>query len=44
VMGEKFLGTQQYCEACGYDEETTVIWLLKYGDLLPTNEGYTDGL
>lgn len=24
-----------YCEACGFDEETTFMWVLKYGERLP---------
>jgi hypothetical protein len=27
---------QPYCEVCGFDEQTTVFWLLRYGNTLPT--------
>ncbi len=29
--------TQEYCEECGFSEEETIIWLLKYGNTLPTH-------
>ena len=28
---------QKYCEACGFSVEETLIWVLKYGDMLPAN-------
>lgn len=31
------LETREYCEACGFSDEDTVLWLLKYGETLPIN-------
>lgn len=35
AFNRRFIDTREYCEACGFDEETTVYWMLKYGDELP---------
>jgi hypothetical protein len=35
VRGRFTLSTLTFCELAGMDEETTVWWLLKYGDKLP---------
>lgn len=37
VEDEHFFNTREYCEACKYDEENTVLWLLKYGEILPND-------
>jgi hypothetical protein len=35
VHGVSYSATLEYCKACGFDEETTMVWVLKYGDELP---------
>lgn len=35
VNGYKYTKTQEYCLACGFDDETTCVWILKYGEDLP---------
>ncbi len=35
VKGIWYEDTIKYCKACGFSDETTVMWVLKYGDMLP---------
>ncbi len=37
VNGYSYSTTTTYCEACGFDEETTLMWVLKYGPKLPNS-------
>jgi len=33
--GFVFTNTKEYCYVCGFDDETTMLWVIKYGDSLP---------
>lgn len=35
VDDEQYSLTREYCEACEFDGETTLCWMLKHGDFLP---------
>lgn len=36
IHGDKHAYTLSYCKKCGFDDETTCMWILKYGEILPT--------
>lgn len=38
LNGAKFYYVETYCMGCDFDEMTTMMWLLKYGDKLPRHE------
>lgn len=44
INGMSYICTRNYCEACGFDEETTMFWLLKYGESLPHRMLQTPGV
>ncbi len=35
VNDSAYMGVENYCNACGFDDETTLIWVMKYGERLP---------
>ncbi len=37
INGDHEYETERYCELCEFDKETTVLWLLKYGEQLPND-------
>ncbi len=43
IHGTPYVDTQLYCEACRFDKENTMLWMLRYGTRLPdtmTREQY----
>ena len=38
VSDVNFTDTEKFCEKSGFDKETTLIFVLKYGDRLPDKE------
>lgn len=37
--GRLFNTTMAYCKACGFDEQETLLWVLRYGENLPSVKG-----
>lgn len=35
IRARQYSNTIAYCKACGYNKETQVLWVLKYGTSLP---------
>jgi hypothetical protein len=37
LYGKEYHDTIEYCKACKYNKERTLMWILKYGHTLPRN-------
>lgn len=35
IKGKQYLKTEEYCLACGMSKHDTMMWILKYGHVLP---------